>query len=616
MKKVLTILLILLVAGSLFAGGGRQQQQAAAGVPGPHGLMYAADQTLRVVYHAEATSLNWLSTADSALNWHAVSQAQTGLVSTDQYRITVPALAESWSISPDGNVYTFNLRRGLPWVDYQFNIIGHLTAHDFVESARWTLTPENLSSNTNIYVSHIRNAAEYYAGTITDFNQVGWRALDDYTLQVTLVAPRPFFLDIMGAYTVAYAPFLRQQGRNFGVDHTRLSYIGPYVITVFEPDFRRIYEKNPHYWDAGNVHIERVVATYNAQANMIAPELFLRGETDFANIDVAVLDRLMQDPQLSPIVVPGEPSHVFMYYYIMNFWPNFDERHEPRNWNLAVNNLNFRRSLYWAFNRRAAIGARDPFNGEMMLLNTITPWAFATVDGIDYLTIPPINEVANRPNWQFEPDRARSYRDAAIRELTAQGVTFPVKILLPYDPNDTAMGLEVQIVSQQLMETLGSQYIEVIIEAGPMTNFLGLRREGEFAMLRSRNGAVAPSDPESWSYAFERGMNWSFPDLATGPQTIQIMNEYYRLLDIAKSNTLKNMDRYRAFAVAETFLLDNAIVIPFSTDTEGYYASRTVVLDGMGDIPRWKGQRVLSEPLRGDAFLGIYENWLRAREGN
>ena len=614
-RKIIAFLTACVLAAAMFAGCQTELPTGpGVGIEGPHGVRFAEDQTLRTLYHVEATTLNWLSTADSAINWRAVSQAQQGLVTTDMFDFTVPGLAYAWTICDDGLVYTFNLRQGLPWVDYQFNIIGYLTAHDFVASALWTLTPENMSSNTNIYINHINNAAAFFAGDITDFDQVGWRALDDYTLEITLVAPRPFFLDMLGSFTVAYRGSLEEHGRFFGTDNTRLSFIGPYVITVFEPGFRRIYERNPFYHNAEEVFIERVIATFNSDAGILAPEMFLRGETDFTSIDVTVLDRWMNDDNLRDIVIPGLPSFVFMYYYIFNFDPNFHEDYEPGNWDLAVNNENFRQSIYWAFDPLMAIQVRDPFNGEMLLVNTITPPTFAVVDGKCFTQFYPIREITERPNWQFEPERARMHRDLAIEELTAQGATFPIIVLMVYDPSDFAMVLEKQVLSQHLVNILGEDFIQPVLRTGPGTNFLSIRRQGEYALLRSRNGPVAPNDPASWSFPFERGNNWNFPDLATGEETQRIVEEYYRLLDIAHSITTRSYERYSAFAHAEAHFLNHAMVIPFSTETEGYYASRTILLHGSGSYPRWRGQKVLEEPLTIDQFRLLYADWLVARE--
>ena len=100
-----------------------------------------------------------------------------------------PAMAERWEIAPDKKQYTFHLREGVMWSDGV-----PVTAADFVGSWRRVLEPgTGADYASQLYV--IKNARAFNEGALTDFSQVGVRAADERTLEVTLENPTPYFLD-------------------------------------------------------------------------------------------------------------------------------------------------------------------------------------------------------------------------------------------------------------------------------------------------------------------------------------------------------------------------------------------------------------------------------------
>ena len=190
-------------------------------------------------------------------------------------------------------------------------------------------------------------------------------------------------------------------------------------------------------------------------------------------------------------------------------------------------------------------------------------------------------------------------------------------MLMPYNPNVLSWELEVQVVKQQLTDLLGADYIECIIEAGPSTGFLAeVRRTGKYAFMKLNNGSTI-DDPDAWTTAFYKERNWNFLDKAKGEDIEKLVAEYYGLVDAAKADMAKSMGRYEKFAEAEAFLLNHAMVIPFCTDTNGYYVANYNVLERPDNSDRlWKGMRKLAEPLTEAQFLELYDEWLAAREAS
>ena len=193
----------------------------------------------------------------------------------------------------------------------------------------------------------------------------------------------------------------------------------------------------------------------------------------------------------------------------------------------------------------------------------------------------------------FNEAKAREYRDAAIQELTAQGVTFPVKVQLPYNPSSTDWDKRCQVFKQQLESVLndGVSYIDIQITAGPSDSFLSsVRRDGKFCFLLCNWGADY-SDPETESDPFyqaagARGMRYAY--LRTGVEdgfitgeTADTIMQYMTQIEAAKQITDDINARYEAFANAEALLINNALVVPMGMSVPSYIATR---------LNYWEGQ--------------------------
>lgn len=200
------------------------------------------------------------------------------LMEYDIKGIQQPCLATSYEVSADGTVYTFHIREGVKWVDQQGSEIGEVTADD------WVASMEHLLDNTDAlgYLLTVdegcglKNFDAYLAGEAT-FEDVGVKAIDDYTLEYTLEAPFPAFPTMLG-YSI-FAPmnraFYRSQGGTFsaeGEEYTagdygktpaNIAYCGPYLITAHTAQNTTRYEANPTYWNADAVTMKTMVYSYN-----------------------------------------------------------------------------------------------------------------------------------------------------------------------------------------------------------------------------------------------------------------------------------------------------------------------------------------------------------------
>ena len=360
----------------------------------------AADEVVayRTLYSGEITSLNYLTTATTNEFALAANVIDT-LVEYNKYGEVQPSLAKSWEYDAENLTYTFHLRDDATWVKADGSVYANVTANDFVSAAKYILDAKNASSTANIFYSVIEGAEAYYLGTSTpeegkepypvmDFETVGVKALDDYTLQYKLVEPVPYFLSMLTyvCFMPVNGDFLAEKGADFGVmtSNENLLYCGAYYLETFEPQNLRVYAKNTKNWDAANVFIDRIEQKYNKEAGTVSPEAFRRGEVDDASITSTIASEWLSSEETADLIRPVRQSGFYTYFWAFNFDPQFEAEYEPENWKIAVNNENFRQSIYWGLDRVKSKLVMDPDNPEALLFNTVTPPEFVSISGVDY----------------------------------------------------------------------------------------------------------------------------------------------------------------------------------------------------------------------------------------
>jgi len=590
-----------------------------------------AASAYRTLYSGEITSLNYLTTA-TANEFALAANVIDTLVEYDKYGQVQPSLAESWEYDEENLTYTFKLRQDATWVNANGEFYANVTAHDFVAAAQYILDAANASSTANIFYSVITGAEDYYLGTSTpeegaepypvmEWDTVGVKAIDDYTLQYTLVEPVPYFLSMLTyvCFMPVNGQFLAEKGADFGVatSNENILYNGAYVLSTFEPQQKRVYTKNESNWDAENVFITTIEQTYNKEASTISPELYKRGEIDSASIDSTIASEWLASEETADLIRPVRQSGFYTYFYAFNFDPQFDAEYEPENWKIAVNNVNFRKSIYAGLDRVKAMLITEPDNPESIMFNTVTPPEFVSINGVDYTQMGALAAITELGTSTFDEAAALSYKETAMAELTAAGATFPVKILMSYNPSSTGWDEECAVVEQQLEGLLGTDYIDIIVEAGPSSGFLSeVRRSGKYALLKC-NWGPDYADPNTYTDPFYDG-SYNWPENATEYLDENGVSEYYKLVDAAREITNDLTARYEAYTVAEAFLIENALIIPFGYGNGGYTASRLNPFEsqfapfGISN-ERYKGQKLLDAPMSTDQYFDAYDLWLEER---
>ena len=578
------------------------------------------------LYSSEVSTLNYLTTGNT---WDQTVGANVidTLVEYDSTANVIPGLAESWTHSDDQLVWTFKLREGQKWYDHTGKEVAEVTAQDFVDALKYVLTPANQSNvKYAVVTANIKNADAYYNGEVTDFAEVGVKAIDKYTVEYTLDKQTPYFLSCLtyGCFMPAYGPKLEAEGLEFATAADKMYYCGAFILTEYEPQVKHTYVKNVNNWDAANVHLDGISRIYNAEASTIAPTMAERGEVDSASLSNDIIDDWKKNH--ADIVTRDRAIPDYSYFYCFNFDPQFDAEYNPDQWMIAVNNSNFRHSIMSAFDRTYAMRALEPDSPETLLQNTITPSAFVTLNGKDYTAQ---EAFAETTQYFYNTEKALEYKSKAMEELAAQGVQFPVKIMLTYKSGDKDWEQESILFKTQIESVLGADYITVELYAGSSESFLSNRRNGNYAMMRCNWGADY-ADPQTWTDPFaiktdENGVvvgnTYNKFDKLLGSEiyteTSDILTAYYAATETAKACTTDTAERYKLFAEAEAMLISNAMVIPYNISAAEYQVTKLNIFEGeyapfgMSNL-RFKYQKLNDSFITAEQYNTAYTAWTNA----
>ena len=549
-------------------------------------------------------------------------------------------LATTWEWDADTLTWTFHLRDE-NWVDCNGEVLGPVTAQDFVDALQYVLTPAYASSTASLVTPYVAGAEDYYNylfykasaengtvaedgttytleadgsvtaaaadGTTTsyapvDFDTVGVKAVDEHTLTYTLCFDFPGFVSLLSyaPYEPAYGPLLEELGDQFCTSAETACSCGAFYLAEYVPLESWVMKKNPENYDKDNVYIDTIRYIYNQEELISGPEMVRRGEIDQATISSDILDSWLSDDTTKDMVSMERPETGKSYFYIFNFLPyahefsnwnvtGVDAQYEPDNWAKAVNSTNFRKAFLYAINPSVTLAVTAPEGYDNYKLHTITPPSFcANSQGVDYTEC---GDLANLSDF-FDEAKAKEYRDAAVEELTAAGATFPIKVQYPYNPAVVDWDKQCQVFKQQVESVLndGFDFVNIIITQGPSDNFLNaVRRVGAYQLMSYYWGADY-SDPETEVYPFyqeagDRGTCYAF--LRTGVEdgiitgeTAEYVMTYMDLVKKAKAITEDLDARYEAFANAEAYLIQNALVVPLGLPVPPYIATRLNLWEG------------------------------------
>ena len=348
---------------------------------------------------------------------HILRDLFEGLTSEAPNGRIIPGAAIRWNISRDGKTYTFYLRRDALWSNGD-----PVTAEDFVYGLRRSANPATASAYAQVLLP-IENAAEVLAGDLPP-EELGVTALDEFTLQISMRDPTPYFLALLN-HSSTY-PVHRASEEAFGPAFSRPGNLvsnGAYVLDGWAIRSRIDLVKNEHYWDAENVIIEKV-HYYPFEDQSTALKRFRRGKLHWTSeVPVNQFMWLMRHYPEELVISPWLGSYFF----------GFNLEREP-----FIENPELRLALALAIDRDLLTEKVTQF-GELPSYNLVPP-------GItDYVS--PLPEWAEWTQQQRNAEAQRLYAEAGYSEEN------PLKIEIRYShgKNNKKMALAAASLWKQVL---------------------------------------------------------------------------------------------------------------------------------------------------------------------
>ncbi|MBR5409441.1 MAG: peptide ABC transporter substrate-binding protein [Clostridia bacterium] len=475
------------------------------------------------------------STAPETLDWLATSmQSDTeitvncvdGLVEYDNLNNLNPAIAESWDVSEDGTVYTFHLRNDVYWTTSDGTQLGAVTADDFVAGLRHML---DVQEGLEYLVDGlIVGATAYYAGG-GSWDDVGYKAIDAQTLEVTLEQETPYFMTMLtySCFMPMSKDFYESRGGVYGVeefaaaaadtatytygnpnDVTSQVYCGPFLVTKLNAASEIICSANPNYYNKDKVNIETIRWVFDDGSN---PTQSYQSTLDGDFISIALgeasglLKAAQEDGNFDKYSYVSDTTST-TYFGALNInrgtfalesgaveSPKANDEAAKVSAANALSNKNFRKALQFAFDRAAQNAVRT--GEELRLQNLRNMYChpefvklendFTDEDGhtfpggtiygdivqyyCDQMGIG-INVADSQDGW-YNPEAAVEKLNAAKEEL-GEDVQWPVQIDVVYYSGSPVQVAQVEAYKQSIENVLGTDNVIVnIVEATTVDDY-------------------------------------------------------------------------------------------------------------------------------------------------
>lgn len=496
-----------------------------------------AEQVLNVNIRTEPPSLH-PGLATDTTSGAVLNQVFEGLMRINQEGVAEPAMAASEpEISDDLLTYTFTIRDDAVWSNGD-----PVTAHDFEYAWKWVLDPENADTDYayQLYVIKGAQDAKENGGSLDD---VGVKALDDKTLEVTLEQPTPYFLDLTAFYT--YYPVNKNVAEanpewalEAGEDYVTN---GPFLLDTWEHKNKVVLTKNPDYWDADTVKLE-TINMFMVDDENTALEMFNAGELDWVgsptdSVPLAAIPSLKDEGKLNISPLAG------VYYYA------FNTEAEP------FNNENIRKAFALAINRQGIV--ENITKGEQQPAMALVP--------------PSIWEENNEGYFaDNDVEKAKEYLEKGLEEL---GLDSLPTIQLSYNTSE-AHAVIAQAVQDMWNQNLG---VEVELNNEEWNVYLDTMGAGNFQVGRM-----------GWLADFNDAINFLeiFESVGGNNYTNWEDAEYQELLVQSRTETDPEA-RKEILREAEAIFMDAMPIAPIYFYTNVWTAKdyvKNIEVSGLGDV--------------------------------
>ena len=523
------------------------------------------------------------------------------LLEVDTHGKLVACLADEWGTEDNGLNWKFHIRDGVKWVDMNANEKADVTSYDFATGMEWVLNfHKNDSSHTSQPIELIAGAKEYYEYTkslskeeayalTADENSkfqemVGIKTPDANTIVYTCNGEKPYF-DSLATWAGMY-PMSQAMVDELGVDGVKgmnnetMWYNGCYTMTSYIQGNEKTYTKNPLYWDTECKLFDSVIFKM-IESSEIGYQLYENGEVDHCALTESQLNTIAKDPnhKFYDYLVPATPNK-YSYQFHFNFNKKNEDGTPDKNWNTAIANEAFRKSMYYGLDlvdywKRS--NAIDPMSCENNFY-TMKGLCY-TSDGKDYLELVKkelgLPESDGKTPARLDKAKAEELKKQAIEELTALGVTFPVSLDHYISASSQAALDSANVLKQCFSDSMGDDYIVLNIKTFikssnqevyiPHLHSVALNGWGaDYGDPQNYLGQEVYGNDNAYYSAHYSYINEITEETPENKALLDTYKEYTKLVEAADA-IVDDMDaRYAAYAKAEAYLLDHALVIPYN----------------------------------------------------
>ena len=613
------------------------------------------EKTFSYIYETDPDNLNYLTTGKAATA-NITSNVIDGLLENDRYGNFVPSMAENWSVSKDGLTYTYTLRKDAKWYTSEGEEYAEVKAQDFVTGLKYAA--DKKSDGLYLVQESIKGLDAYVKGEITDFSQVGIKALDDYTVQYTLNKPESFWNSktTMGVLAPVNEEFLNSKGDDFakGTDPSSILYNGPFLLKSIVAKSSVEFEKNPNYWDKDNVHLDKVkLSFWDGQDTNKPTEAFKDGSFTMARLfptsasysetEKTFKDNIVYTQQDSTTYLVGTNIDRQSYKYTSK---TTDE--QKTSTKKALLNKDFRQALAFGFDRTAYASQVNGASGATKLLrNLFVPPTFVQADGKNFGELVKEKLVTYGDEWSnvnlndaqdglYNPEKAKAEFAKAKTALQAEGVKFPIHLDMPVDQTNTTKVQRVQSLKQSLEATLGTDNVVVDIQQLQKDDVLNITYFAETAAGEdwdiSDNVGWSPdfADPSTYLDIIKPSVGENtktylgFDSGTNNAAAKQVgLEDYEKMVVEAGEETTDVSKRYEKYAAAQAWLTDSALIIPTTSQTGRPMLSKMVPFTlpfaysgnkGMSEALLYKYLDLQDKPVTAEEYQKAQEKWLKEKE--
>lgn len=528
MKKKTGILLLALVMVLSFT----MSACAPKTEPAPSADQEPSEKIVRVSLDGEPVDL------DPQVGTDLGSIMVTGHVLEGLVRVydgkVLPGMAEKWEISPDGLTYTFHLR------DAKWSDGVPVKAKDFEYSIIRLLDPNTAGGYTDVMGFYIKNAEKFFNGEV-DKSQVGVKALDEKTVEITLENPTGYFLRLLGfmPYWPSRQDIIEKYGDSFASDPDKMVYNGPFVIESWKHEDTIVLSKNDGYWDKDKVKLDKIEMPFVVDSKT-AINMFETGTLDSSAIPADMLPQF--EEQGTAKFMPNGGV----------FWLQFN--FSDKRIGAVLKNANFRKAISYSLDREAF--AKN-------VIQTATPatrYVPSIIMGMDkkYAEENPYDVLP----LKADQAKAKEYFDKALKELNLTADKFPAITLLCTDAASTRTAVEA--IQDMVLKSIG---VKLDIRQVPSKARLQAVKERDYEIVYA-NWFPDYDDPMTYLDVWVTGGGFNRSDYSN--------KAFDEAIKAAKSATDEKV-RYEKMFEAEKIYLEDLPAIPTHWGANVYVQSDRLV---------------------------------------